>query len=370
MAIRLKSSQKLKTIPRFALVAGGLSILTFVAYLSFVVYTTKSEHSLAGKNDLLINDKINNGEIVAAFSWNQSKTMKAEIGADAVDISINAETTFDGVDSTFGLSAGKTKKDINLRLMPNEAYNADGIDISIDYRKLESSGNFYTRGNTFNFGMWNGKVTIKYKVTGQDGKSYIVNETTKYEIPDDNEFRNYRFLFNPSDGKADILVDKISIWSNQAPERSKLTWVSDDPVIIGSGINGEGKAISTFDNLVIRRCGTSAAAPMELLSFTTEVQGNKVMLNWFTAKENGTDYFKIERSTDTKTFEEIGQVKAAGSSSILKAYALLDAEPILGVSYYRLSLNNNSTKSVWMPVIAIRLKPDMLTNKPNTLTEK
>ena len=121
MSIRLKSSQKLKTIPRFALVAGGISILTFVAYLSFVVYTTKSEDSLAGKNELLINDKINNGEIVAAFSWDQSKTMKAEIGEDAVDICINAETTFDGVDSTFGLSAGNTNKDINLKLKSNEA---------------------------------------------------------------------------------------------------------------------------------------------------------------------------------------------------------------------------------------------------------
>jgi hypothetical protein len=370
MSIRLKSSQKLKTIPRFALVAGGISILTFVAYLSFVVYTTKSEDSLAGKNELLINDKINNGEIVAAFSWDQSKTMKAEIGEDAVDICINAETTFDGVDSTFGLSAGNTNKDINLKLKSNEAYNADGIDISIDYRKLEPSGNFYTRGNTFNFGMSNGKVTIKYKVTGPNGKSYIVNETTKYEIPDDNEFRNYRFLFNPSDGKADILVNKISIWSNQAPERSKLTWESDEPVIIGSGMNGAGKAISTFDNLVIRRYGTSASAPMKLLSFTTEIQGKKVMLNWFTANENGTDYFKIERSTDTKNFEEIGQVKASGNSATLKAYALLDDEPLLGVSYYRLSLNNNSTKSVWMPVIAIRLKPEMLTNKPTILTEK
>jgi hypothetical protein len=99
---------------------------------------------------------------------------------------------------------------------------------------------------------------------------------------------------------------------------------------------------------------------MELLAFSAELQGNAVMLNWFTAKEKGTDTFRIERSTDTKVYEEVGTVKAAGASENLKAYALLDTKPILGVAYYRLGLNNSTVRSTWLPVIAFRIKPGQL----------
>ena len=129
-------------------------------------------------------------------------------------------------------------------------------------------------------------------------------------------------------------------------------------------MTGNGKQIAFLDNLIIRRTGRSNLAPMELLSFSAELQDKIIMLNWHTSKENGTDYFKIERSIDTKTFTEIGRVKAAGKSDALKAYALIDKEPVMGVAYYRLALPNNTAHSAWVPVIAIRLKPEQLATIP------
>ncbi|MBK9320246.1 MAG: hypothetical protein IPM91_16585 [Bacteroidetes bacterium] len=103
---------------------------------------------------------------------------------------------------------------------------------------------------------------------------------------------------------------------------------------------------------------------MQLLSFSAELENNYTMLNWFTGKENGTEYYIIERSDDTKTYKEIGRVKAAGKSETLKAYALVDKEPMLGITYYRLALSNNTSRSIWVPVIAFRLKPEQLLNTP------
>jgi hypothetical protein len=96
------------------------------------------------------------------------------------------------------------------------------------------------------------------------------------------------------------------------------------------------------------------------------MQGNNIMLNWFTAKETETDFFKIEKSSDTKNYIEVGRVQASGNSVNLKAYALLDTKPNVGVTYYRLGLGNSTAKSIWVPVIAIRVKPEIINNQLST----
>jgi hypothetical protein len=102
---------------------------------------------------------------------------------------------------------------------------------------------------------------------------------------------------------------------------------------------------------------------MDLLGFTADLIGNEVEIQWYTAKENGTDFFRIEKSFDTKEYQEVGRVKAAGVSSGLKTYTLKDSSPNPGVSYYRIALNNNTSKSIWLPVIAIKIKPELLSPK-------
>lgn len=361
--LRPNNRQKLNTLQRGTLIIGGISVMAVAAYMTVVMNTADVTESKAGIN-LMEQDPVNNGEVIAGFSWDINPVTKADYGSNAIDCSPNAECIGGSYDNSFGLSAGNTLKPINLVIKPTDGLNADGIDISIDYKRSEPDGNFYTRGKDFNFGMKDGKLCIRYKVTAPNGKSYMVDETTRYEIPDDNTFRNYRFLFTPASGRGEILVDKATVWTNQAAEQSKLSWKTGDNIIIGEGMNGNGKPTPIFDNLVIRRTGQSNLAPMQLLSFTAELQDKIVMLNWYTSKENGTDYYKIERSADTKTYTEIGRVKASGNSETLKAYALVDKEPVVGISYYRLALTNGTAHSVWVPVIAIRLKPEQLTAAP------
>jgi hypothetical protein len=358
--LRQRQRQKLKTVQKALLVAGGTSMLAVIAWMTFLTYQADISESRASANRLGMTDPVNNGEIVLAYTWEGTDPLQPEVGPVAKSISKNAAITLGGADSTSGLSAGDKNKGIDLTLSEYDGMNDGGMDISMDFRRLEPNGNFVTRGSSFNFGMQEGKLLIRYKLKALNGRAYNVEETTSYEVPEDTIYRSYRFLYKPTTGRAEILVNNVTVWFNQAVPQSDLAWKTDEKIIIGKEMDGNGSKTAFFDNLIIRKTTSSSKAPMELLAFSAELQGNAVMLNWFTAKEKGTDTFKIERSTDTKVYEEVGTVKAAGASESLKAYALLDTKPVLGVAYYRLGLNNSTVRSNWLPVIAFRIKPEQL----------
>ncbi len=76
--------------------------------------------------------------------------------------------------------------------------------------------------------------------------------------------------------------------------------------------------------------------PMELIEWGVVFEKNNVTFHWATASENNTDYFAVERSTDTKTWEKIAVVAAAGKSLTRIDYYARDTEPLRGTAYYRL----------------------------------
>ncbi len=86
---------------------------------------------------------------------------------------------------------------------------------------------------------------------------------------------------------------------------------------------------------------TSSATtlPVELLSFTATSRNKKeVLLQWATASEQNNNFFTIERSVDTKQWEDIGQVKGAGNSLKTKTYQYIDDlltyQPINSATFY------------------------------------
>jgi len=58
-------------------------------------------------------------------------------------------------------------------------------------------------------------------------------------------------------------------------------------------------------------------------------------LNWQTASEVNSNYFKVMRSYDMKVWDEIGQVKSSGNSQVAKKYEFIDNKPS-AINYYRL----------------------------------
>ena len=355
---RLRPQHKLKTLQRGTLVVVCCSIVTILSYLTIGLWQMKStDTNASGRMDLLASDPINNGEIICGFTWEKGIAMQSDIGPSAVKVTPGVCVTADGCENSHGLCAGTNGRSINMFIAADKIFNIDGIDISVDFRRFEASGNFFTRGSYFNFGMKDGHLTIKYKYKTDNGKVCLIDEITSYKVPKDTIFRNYRFYYNPQEAKGEIFVENVAVWSSQDDGGGNLWWIATDPIIIGNEMNGESSKKAIIDNLVIRSTVRGRTMPLQLLGFTAEIQGSNVMLNWFTNKENGTDYFRIERSTDTYVYNEVGMVKAGGKTNELRAYALLDTKPSTGISYYRISMPNTDVKSVWVPVIAFKYAP-------------
>ncbi|MFA4852207.1 MAG: T9SS type A sorting domain-containing protein, partial [Bacteroidales bacterium] len=81
---------------------------------------------------------------------------------------------------------------------------------------------------------------------------------------------------------------------------------------------------------------TPGVLPIELLSFTSECDNQKIKLLWSTASETNNDYFTIEKSKDLQTWNIVATVNGAGNSNNYIYYSAEDNEPYSGNSYYKL----------------------------------
>ena len=93
---------------------------------------------------------------------------------------------------------------------------------------------------------------------------------------------------------------------------------------------------TSFSPLTLGTDDLASALPIELVYFKADPAGSSVVLSWKTASELRNDYFTVERSATGETFTNIGEVKGAGTTSQEHTYGLVDVEPLMGTSYYRL----------------------------------
>ena len=78
------------------------------------------------------------------------------------------------------------------------------------------------------------------------------------------------------------------------------------------------------------------ALPVELLVFDAKAIEKENRITWETASEENTEWHIVERSADGRSeWQEVGRIDAAGFSSKIIAYELLDEQP-LPSAYYRL----------------------------------
>src|SRR5690606_23432835 len=81
--------------------------------------------------------------------------------------------------------------------------------------------------------------------------------------------------------------------------------------------------------------------PVKLESFKTSMSREytaKVLVEWSTSSEMGSDRFIVERSADSRVWVAVGEVAAKGKSEILNVYTLYDLNPVTGTNYYRLTM--------------------------------
>jgi hypothetical protein len=93
--------------------------------------------------------------------------------------------------------------------------------------------------------------------------------------------------------------------------------------------------------------------PIVLNSFTAILENNQSLLSFTTATEKNNDYFAIERSSDGRTFTQIGAIKGAGTTLTPQDYTYTDEKPLRGINFYRLKQVDFDGQFSYSPVVSV-----------------
>lgn len=275
------------------------------------------------------------------------------MGPNASAVGPNATSSPGGVGSTNGLNPGSPSANINLHI-PNtgNVFDIPNIDISIDFRRNESTAQMIKRGVfTFNQSSTIGSFKVVFRVN--DGTGGTVVTSTAYPIPQDATFRNYRFTYDNCSGIGTMYVNNVTVWSSPTPTvNQNLYWVSDGDIIIGQDMDGAGNNIVNLDNFLLQPFSCSIL-PINLLSFTGYNSGQKNNFKWSTGTEKNNDYFSLEKSVDGQFWQPVAKVVGAGNSSTLKTYTAEDKDPGTTLNYYRLKQTDHNGSEKTFTIISI-----------------
>lgn len=210
-------------------------------------------------------------QIVSQFEFDSNPVTNATIGPNASAISTSATSSAGGVGGTNGLNAGLPKMNINMVIPGSPTFDVPGIDVSFDFQRDENGGTFFERGNSLRMnGITN--LSVQYRVDDGVGGYNVVNSGNIYSLPNDNTFRNYRFVYTPCDGVGMVLVDGVVIWSNDGPDNRDMYWVGAGNVEFGRGMDGTGFNRTMVDNLII---GSVDCSPLPVDFLTINAMYNE-----------------------------------------------------------------------------------------------
>ncbi len=95
---------------------------------------------------------------------------------------------------------------------------------------------------------------------------------------------------------------------------------------------------NTTSYLTLASIGPATPLPISLLHFeaVTQPATGQINLHWTTTQEKDNSHFIVERSRNAVNFEPLDTVAGKGTLTVLSSYAITDASPWPGTTYYRL----------------------------------
>ena len=96
--------------------------------------------------------------------------------------------------------------------------------------------------------------------------------------------------------------------------------------------------------------------PLQLLSFTANLQGRQTLLKWKTTHEQNASHFEVERKfSNDNSFSFLASIKAKGNNSEA-FYQYTDHLLTEGVTYYRLKEVDNNGLNSYSQVVLVNLQ--------------
>jgi hypothetical protein len=260
--------------------------------------------------------------------------------------------------STYGVYTGKTLVANNMTAGNGgsgiHAYASNNIDIvyNVSYQNGQRTG--YNDGGIYGNTTTNVRI-LNNIIVGITGKNINSNFSNTTHTVNYNVFYqgNTPSVFGANDLKAtnplfvapstDASIADFHVSTTSPAVNSALTFV-DVTTDFGGASRPQGTGP---DRGVYEIVGP---LPVELINFrvTPSVFGN--LSEWVTATELNTTHFDVERSTNGRNFESIGQVKAKGSQSL---YQFKDENLVQALVYYRLKINDFDGNATFSKIVSI-----------------
>jgi hypothetical protein len=128
-------------------------------------------------------------------------------------------------------------------------------------------------------------------------------------------------------------------------------------------VTGYGTTTSDHYPVFTRYTFSAQSLPIKLNYFTGQKNNESVDLSWSSGFESNSKEYRIERSSDGRTFSEIGNVQARGVPS---KYSFTDQSPLAGNNFYRLKLVDLDGKFDYSKSIRINFTDELIVSvKPN-----
>ncbi len=236
-----------------------------------------------------------------------------------------------------------------------ELWNVGTTSVSIDgwqiYERYESN-NTVDRGFTLNTTTQKNTGGSNYLILEPDEYCIIARDATTLEtnfvindntaifsgnIPRMNGNERYQLRDGASKG---VVIDAFGDWDSY----STFSASGSDSYYKLNGNNGEistnwgSTAQASYNATPGTRNQTSGGVllPINLLSFSAQLQAEGIDFKWVTSSEINNDYFTVERAQDGRNFTQVGRVSGAGNSNVEHHYNFLDTEMPQATTYYRL----------------------------------
>ena len=120
----------------------------------------------------------------------------------------------------------------------------------------------------------------------------------------------------------------LSTISKAAPVGTRYVRVR----LLSKSVNGTS-VDGYFDNLSLF---TSIALPVVFTSFNANAGNGTVKLSWATSSEFNNEYFIVQRSQNSNSWEDVEKINGSSNSNIAQSYSATDDKPFDGISFYRL----------------------------------
>jgi hypothetical protein len=336
-----------------------LSSLLVYKIQAQLVITPGTQFSVAGNSQLILHntDLINNGSIttgnsVLRFTGNTSSTIGGSQLVQFHQLEINKtnnsavllQQTIGVRERIFFLSGFLDLNGFNADLgttgrLENEDEAKHIIGPNGGQVQLRTAMNAPASVNPGNLGAVIsssqnlGNVTIRRGHQSQSGSGFAKSIFRYYEIvPENNTNLGAALQINYLTGELNGLDENSFVffksndgisWSNESFDSRNV----NGNFIYKTGINSFSKwTLSNDLNSLF----------VQFILFNAKCENNHIVLAWKTAREQNSNRFDIEKSTDGILWTVIGSLPAAGNSSSEKTYSFSDTNPTPN-SFYRIT---------------------------------